>query len=68
MAQQQKTPLREHELRQVREWVAVNRGVLTRIARDVKVSPQFVHQCLRKLRQSEDGRVERLLRQAGAPL
>ena len=51
-------------------WVAENRGQLSRIARGVrpKVTPQFVHQVLRGLRRSEDGRVEKMLRKVGAPV
>ena len=52
------------------QWVAANRGVLSRVAKAVRppVTPQFVHQVLRGRRRSEDGRVERALKGVGAPL
>lgn len=49
-------------------WVSNNRGKLTDIAGKSNVSPQFVHLVLRGERSSSDGRVERLLREAGAPI
>ncbi len=49
-------------------WVSNNRGKLTEIARIAKVSPQFVHLVMHGSRSSKDGTVERLLREAGAPL
>ena len=52
------------------KWVSEHRGELSRIARGVRpqVTPQFVHQVLRGLRRSEDGRVERALKKMGAPV
>ena len=51
-------------------WVARNRGVVSRLARTIrpKVSVTFVHLVLRGQRKSEDGKVERALRLAGAPV
>lgn len=49
-------------------WVSNNRGKLTEIAGKASVSAQFVHLVLRGERSSSDGRVERLLREAGAPI
>jgi hypothetical protein len=49
-------------------WVSDNRGAMTSIAEKAGVSPQFVHLVLRGARSSSDGRVERLLREKGAPL
>jgi hypothetical protein len=52
------------------QWVAENRGRLSEIADKVrpKVTPQFVQMVLRGKRKSEDGRVERELKKAGAPV
>lgn len=63
-------PMRQHELDAVAIWISHNRGKLTQIAAAVspKVAPQFVTQVLRRHRKSKDGRVERMLREAGAPL
>lgn len=51
-------------------WVAGNRNKLTKIANDPRVnkSPQFVHMVSRGQRKSKDGVIERLLREAGAPI
>ena len=49
-------------------WVSHNRTLLTEIAKEARVSPQFVHQIFRGKRRSSDGRVERLLKKAGAPI
>ena len=49
-------------------WVSRNRGKLTEIAEKAKCSPQFVHMVMRGERSSSDGRVERLLREYGAPM
>ncbi len=49
-------------------WVHHNRGALTKIAREAQVSPQFVHLVMRGARSSTAGRIERLLRERGAPL
>lgn len=49
-------------------WVHANRNKLTEISEAVGVSPQFVHMVSRGQRKSEGGKVERLLREAGAPI
>jgi hypothetical protein len=49
-------------------WVQYNRGTLTKIAREAQVSPQFVHLVMRGARSSTAGRIEKLLRERGAPL
>lgn len=49
-------------------WAANNRNSLTEIAVRLHVTPQFVSMCLHKRRKSKDGRVERALREMGAPL
>ena len=51
-------------------WMSNNRGVLTRIAKSVSppVSPQFVHLVLRGERNSSHGRIEKLLKDHGAPV
>ena len=49
-------------------WMAANWGALTRIAGRLKVTPQFVHQVLRGQRKSRNGRVERQLKDLGAPI
>lgn len=49
-------------------WVFSNRGVLSRVAKKVGASPQFVHMVLMGKRKSTDGLVEGELRRAGAPL
>ena len=51
-------------------WLAQNRGILTKVSLQVKppVSPQFVSQVYRGIRKSKDGKIERLLKQYGAPL
>ncbi len=51
-------------------WLAQNRGVLSKIAEQVKptVSPQFVGQICRGKRKSRDGKIERILKSYGAPL
>ena len=48
-------------------WVSQNRGILTSIADRLNVTPQMVHMVLRGLRKSEGGKIERMLREAGAP-
>jgi predicted transcriptional regulator len=52
--------------RRASAWVAANRGALSEIARDLEVTPQFVHQVLRGERKSADSRVELALRKRGA--
>lgn len=49
-------------------WRGRHHGILTLIAQEIGVSPQFVHLVLRGERSSTGGRVERLLRAYGAPL
>ena len=49
-------------------WVAENRGVIAEVARQCNCTPQFVGYCLYGMRKSGDGKVERLLREAGAKL
>ena len=49
-------------------WQSRNHGVLTAVANDIGCSVQFCHLVLRGRRRSKDGRVERLLREKGAPL
>ncbi len=49
-------------------WIGQNRGVLTKIAKEVNRSAQFVHLVYYGRRNSSDGRVERLLRERGAPI
>jgi hypothetical protein len=49
-------------------WVHTHRNALTEIAAKCDCSPQFVSYCLYGLRHSRDGKVERLLRERGAPL
>ena len=51
-------------------WLAQNRGILTKVSKQMKppVTSQFVSQVCRGIRNSKDGKVERLLRQYGAPL
>lgn len=61
---------KEHHQMQIAWWVKQHRGALSKIANSVKprVSPQFVSQVLSGEKRSKDGRVERLLRDMGAPL
>ncbi len=49
-------------------WAASHRNVLTKIADQMGVSPQFVSMVLHKRRKSKDGRIERALREIGAPV
>lgn len=58
------TPLQERAAL----WVLRNRGELSRIAKQLEVSPQFVHMVLMGKRNSDEGKVESALRKAGAPL
>lgn len=52
----------------VLEWIANNRGAIARIAQQTRRSNASVSMILHGKRKSEDGRVERLLREAGAPI
>ncbi len=63
------TPIRDKDMA-ASMWVLRNRGELSRIAARIRppVSPQFVHLVLRGKRRSRGGRVERMLRGAGAPV
>ena len=49
-------------------WQAANRGTMTKIAERAKVTPQFVYLVIRGRRKSKGGKVERLLKEAGAPI
>lgn len=49
-------------------WAAAHRNTLTAIADEVGVTPQFVSMCLYGRRKSKDGRIERKLRELGAPV
>jgi hypothetical protein len=49
-------------------WASEHRNVLTEIADQCDVTPQFVHMVLYRYRKSKDGKVERALRERGAPL
>lgn len=49
-------------------WAASNRNVLTEVARKFGVSPQFCHYVLYGKRRSEGLRIERALRELGAPI
>jgi hypothetical protein len=49
-------------------WVSAHRNALKQIADQFKVTPQFVHYCLYGRRKSADGRIERALRELGAPV
>ena len=49
-------------------WVAANRNALTAVAERCNCTPQFVGYCLYGQRKSKDGKVERLLRELGAPV
>lgn len=49
-------------------WAAANRNALTEIAGACDCTPQFVHYVLYAQRRSKDGRVERMLRDMGAPV
>ena len=49
-------------------WLNANRNVLAEVAREFKVTPQFCHYVLYGMRRSEGGRIERALRERGAPI
>jgi hypothetical protein len=49
-------------------WAASHRNVLTQVARECDVTPQFCHYVLYGQRKSKDGRVERQLKKHGAPV
>jgi hypothetical protein len=51
-------------------WSLRNRGQISKIAARIRppVSPQFVHLVLHGKRKSRGGKVERMLREAGAPV
>jgi hypothetical protein len=51
-----------------RLWVSRNRSILTKVAKATGTKPQFVSMVLYGSRRSTGGRVERKLREAGAPL
>lgn len=52
------------------EWAKANRGLLTKIAKAVKppVTPVMVHYVLHGDKSTKDGRVEKALKKAGAPI
>lgn len=50
----------------MRLWVSKNRNIQTTIATSVPCSPQFVNMVIKGARRHE--KVERLLREAGAPI
>jgi hypothetical protein len=49
-------------------WVAANRSALTEVAKQCGCSVQFVSYVLYGRKRSGDGKVERLLRELGAPI
>ena len=49
-------------------WASSHRNVLTEIAKQFDVSPQFCHMILYAKRRSKDGRIERALKELGAPV
>lgn len=49
-------------------WASAHRNTLTEVAKQCGVTPQFCHYVLYGMRRSKDGKVERLLRELGAPV
>ena len=49
-------------------WASSHRNVLTQVARQFKVTPQFCHMVLYSKRKSKDYRIERALKELGAPI
>ncbi len=49
-------------------WAHGHRNALTQVADRLGVTPQFCHYVLYGQRKSKDGRVERALRELGAPV
>jgi hypothetical protein len=49
-------------------WAAAHRNALTEVAKKFDVTPQFCHMVLYARRKSRDGRIERALKEMGAPL
>lgn len=49
-------------------WIRQNRGQLARVAQTLRCSPQFVSQVANGVRSSKNMRIERMLKEAGAPL
>lgn len=49
-------------------WASNHRNSLTEIARQFGVTPQFCHMILYSKRRSKDGRIERALKELGAPI
>jgi len=49
-------------------WASAHRNVLSELARQFNVTPQFCHMVLYAHRKSRDGRIERALRELGAPI
>lgn len=52
----------------VAAWVALNHGVCAKIAQQADCTSSFVNLVLYGQKRSKDGKVERLLRKAGAPI
>ena len=50
------------------QWIASNRGRMSELAQKAGCSPQFVYLVTRGKRKSKGGKVERMMRQAGAPI
>lgn len=65
MAQERPSPRKDP---MVKLWVSDNRNVLTQIAQEYKVSPQFVHLVLYGKRKSLNRRIEYALKERGAPI
>jgi hypothetical protein len=49
-------------------WASAHRNLMSEIARSCGCTPQFVHYILYGERRSRDGKVERMLREEGAPV
>jgi len=67
VAQRNRGRVKKPDTTEVVVWVSQNRGILTSIADRANVTPQMVHMVLRGLRKSEGGKIERMLKEAGAP-
>lgn len=67
VAQRSRGRVKKPDTTEVVVWVSQNRGILTSIADRANVTPQMVHMVLRGLRKSVGGKVERMLKEAGAP-
>lgn len=49
-------------------WVGSNRGICREIAKATKKTPQFINLVLYGKKHSSDGRIEQMLKNAGAPI